>query len=103
MQVDFGPLERAVKFWMDDLDSSNVKPTLREISKGWRIQLVDDGSSIDMGGAFYSQSFDQCVEWTDKYLKSWPDCRRSAWDMWDFKYRRDAEKFITLFHLSCPQ
>jgi hypothetical protein len=26
-----------------------------------------------------------------------------SWDMWDFKNRSDAEKFITVFHLSWAQ
>jgi hypothetical protein len=28
---------------------------------------------------------------------------RMAWDMWDFKHRRDAEKFLTVFHLAWQQ
>ena len=39
----------------------------------------------------------------EEKLKDWPNCNRMAWDMWDFKSRREAEKFITLFHLSWDQ
>jgi hypothetical protein len=46
---------------------------------------------------------DDIVEWTDKELTKWKDCRRIAWDMWQFKSKREAEKFITLFHLIWQQ
>ena len=49
---------------------------------------------------YNSMSLDKCVIWTEEKLQDWPECVRMAWDMWDFKHREDAEKFITLFHLS---
>ena len=32
-------------------------------------------------------------------LKNWTNVRRMAWDQWNFKYKKDAEKFVTLFNL----
>jgi len=107
MQADFRPLERAVKIWMDDLRTSIVKPTLTKGFNGhWTLQLVDvDLVDTAQGLLMYgtSHGLDRAVEWTTERLASWDNCRRMAWDMWDFKHRKDAEKFITLFHLSWYQ
>jgi len=40
-----------------------------------------------------------CLEWTDSTLNNWEVCRRLARDMWHFKSKNDAEKFLILFHL----
>ena len=102
---------QAVMFqWQDRV--SVINPKLRRLSNviyKWRLQLVDEDGVLSNGGDFYgmpgynSTSLDNCVNWTASKLKDWPDCNRMAWDMWDFKHRKDAEKFITLFHLSWVQ
>jgi hypothetical protein len=43
------------------------------------------------------------INWTTEQLSTWPDCRRISWDMWEFKRRKDAEKFKTLFILKWAQ
>ena len=43
------------------------------------------------------------INWAAEQLASWPNCKRKSWDMWDFKHRRDAEKFKTLFTLKWAQ
>lgn len=81
---------------------SVIKPTLHRRANGpnywYRLQLVEETD-----GNVNNQTFDNCVKWTEERLKEWPDCTRKAFDMWDFKHRKDAEKFITLFHLSWEQ
>ena len=102
---------QAVMFEWQDRDTV-VKPKLRELSNSkykWRIQLVDEDSFLSNDGDFVRESgfnsseFDSCVKWADEKLEEWPDTVRMSWDMWDFKHRKDAEKFITLFHLSWHQ
>lgn len=44
-------------------------------------------------------SLDDRVEWTTSELAKWPNVTRMAWDMWQFKHKRDAEKFIVLYNL----
>ena len=102
---------QAVMFkWKDR--QSVIKPKLRQLSNAkhkWRIQLVDEDSFLSNGGdfagmsGFYSSELDACVKWTEEKLEEWPDTVRMAWDMWDFKDRRDAEKFLTVFHLTWQQ
>ena len=96
---------QAVMFkWKDRL--SVIKPTLKRRANGpnywYRLRLVDE---TDEGNpnTWYNQQFDKCVNWTTEKLQGWPDCKRMSHDMWDFKHRKDAEKFITLFHLSWQQ
>ena len=101
---------QAVMFKWQDRDIV-IKPKLRQLTGrySWRLQIVDEDSFLANGGdfagmpGFNSSELDTCVNWTEEKLKEWPDCVRMSWDMWDFKHRQDAEKFITLFHLSWAQ
>ena len=92
--------------WKDCI--SVIKPTLHRRANGpnywYRLQLVEDWGTVDDAGNHYpTRNLDNCVLWVEEKLKEWPNCDRKAWDMWDFKSRRDAEKFLTLFHLSWEQ
>lgn len=87
---------------------SVITPTLHRRANGpnywYRLQLIENFGTVDDAGNHYpTRALDKCVDWVEEKLKDWPDCNRKAWDMWDFKHRKDAEKFITLFHLSWPQ
>lgn len=106
----FDDLQAVIFKWQDR--DTVIKPKLRRLSNvkhKWRIQLVDEDSSLFNGGdfagmpGFNSSGLDSCVKWTEEQLKSWPNTVRMAWDMWDFKHRKDAEKFLTVFHLTWPQ
>jgi hypothetical protein len=90
---------------------SVIKPTLKRRANGpnywYRVHLVEDFGS-DIANEFVTDHFnninlDNCVKWVEKKLKDWPNCNRMAHDMWDFKHRKDAEKFITVFHLAWEQ
>jgi hypothetical protein len=83
-----------------------IKPVLTKVKNQWRLTLEEEWHH-DSGGSYTINSgsvmLDDIVEWTEKELTKWKDCNRTAWDMWQFKYKRDAEKFITLFHLIWQQ
>ena len=80
---------------------SVIKPTLnRRNNHCYRLQFVEE---TDDGSTLITTNLDDCVDWAAERLKDWPNCKRMAWDMWDFKHRKDAEKFITIFHLSWAQ
>jgi hypothetical protein len=85
--------------------NSVIKPTLHRRANGpnywYRLQLVEE--TDDEYVKYPGLTLDYCVKWVESQLKDWSDCHRKAWDMWDFKHRRDAEKFITLFHLLWEQ
>jgi len=84
----------------------SIKPVLTKVKNQWRLTLEEEWYH-DSGGSYTINSgsvmLDDIVEWTEKELTKWKDCNRTAWDMWQFKYKRDAEKFITLFHLIWQQ
>ena len=103
MRVDFRLLEQVVKGWVEESLRSMIKPTLHKAFNGhWTLQLVDveDEYPVATFANIPSNKLDRAVEWTTKHLEGWDNCRRMSWDMWDFKHKHDAEKFITLFHLS---
>ena len=95
---------QAVMFKWKDY-TSVIKPKLdcRGIGTGvrwWRVQLVEEFDDVLI---WTTPKLDSCADWVDKTLKDWPNVKRMSFDMWDFKHRKDAEKFITLFHLSWEQ
>lgn len=50
-----------------------------------------------------SREFDEGINWSKEQLASWPDCQQVTWNKWQFKHRKDAEKFKTLFTLKWAQ
>ena len=91
---------QAVMFkWSERL--SVIKPTLHRRNNHWyRLQFVEE---MFDDSSHQTKKFNDCIVWTEEQLKNWSNCKRMAYDMWDFKHRKDAEKFITLFHLSWAQ
>jgi len=86
-----------------------IKPILKKIKNHWTLTLEEEWYH-DAGGSYTMSTMDTgsimldtIVEWTEKELTKWKDCRRTAWDMWQFKSKREAEKFITLFHITWAQ
>ena len=97
---------QAVIFQWRDQGNLMIKPKIFRRAKGpnycYRLQFVDE-SDPKSSQSWYNLKFEDCMQWTEKSLKTWPDCYRKTFDTWDFKQRRDAEKFITVFHLAWPQ
>ena len=42
----------------------------------------------------------EVIDWATEQLDTWPNCKRTAWDRWEFKNLRDSQKFKTLFLLT---
>lgn len=106
MNTAFDQLDKVFRSWTERF--SVINPTLHRRANGpnywYRLQLVEDFGSVDDAGNHYpTRKLDECVKWVEEKLKGRDNCTRMAWDMWDFKNRKDAEKFITLFHLSWEQ
>jgi hypothetical protein len=95
-------IQPTYKHWRDLLEEGpvfvvNIHKTPNFGKLGWRIRITEQN------GFSYHEGFDECIEWATVQLALWPDCKRKSWDMWDFKHRRDAEKFRTLFTLKWAQ
>jgi len=99
LNLDFSELDKVLKKWA--LEQPMIKPTLhRRSNHWWRLQVVEEA---EPGMVWYNQKLNDCVEWSAEKLKDWPNVKRMSFDMWDFKSKKDAEKFITFFHLSWQQ
>ncbi len=60
----------------------------------WLCQIrIRDELNLDIS------ALNEVIDWTTEQLASWPDCKRTAWDRWDFKKLSDSQKFKTLFLL----
>lgn len=106
MNTTFDELDKVIQRWLRATVDPMIKPTLNRRAKGpnywYRLQFVN-AADPDVSRGWYDQKFEDCIRWVEEKLKNWPDCQRRGFDFWDFKHRRDAEKFITLFHLSWVQ
>lgn len=103
MNTALDELQAVVFKWNER--QSVIKPKLdcKGIGTGvrwWRIQLVEES---DDDSTWTTTKLNDSVEWASETLTDWPNVKRMAFDMWDFKHRKDAEKFITVFHLSWQQ
>ena len=98
-------LEAVVFQWRDQCNTK-INPVIFQMANNtchrYRLQFVDeDDPQVSRG--WRSQKFEDCMQWAELTLSSWPDCSQTKFDTWDFKYRNDAEKFATVFHLSWQQ
>lgn len=88
----------ALKEFMDR--GPQIKPMLRLAKRIWVMQIkIDWGMFDDYGNPWGTPSLDARVIWAAHQLETWENVSRQSWDMWHFKHKRDAEKFITLYNL----
>lgn len=92
-------LDQVMQEWAKSRQPT-IKPVLRKrnvgIYSGWELRLVEEWpDDMHIG----SSTLDEKVAWTTQTLKTWDSATRTAWDMWKFDSKREAEKFITLFTL----
>lgn len=80
-----------------------IKPKLYKFGKHtWAICLEEQWSdTIEWQGD--SRNLDASVEWCEKTLETWKNCKRQSWDTWSFDSKKNAEKFITYYNMACPQ
>ncbi len=85
-----------------------IKPRLFKSRNKWQILLEEIWpwlGYLDVKGPltqFRSSRLDNSVEWCEKTLRTWKNCRRESCDTWSFNSKKDAEKFITYYNLACP-
>lgn len=87
----FEPAYDELKYMLDQ--GPNIVAKLSHRGKFWCVSLEEDTSHDG------STKLDERVRWAKEQLEDWPATSRMAWHMWYFGYRRDAEKFITLYNL----
>lgn len=78
-----------------------IKPIISV--KGKKTVLAFEEYFNDSGEYSAFKFLDNIIDEINKELENWKDVRRIAFNMWEFRRRQDAEKFLTLFHLKWPQ
>jgi hypothetical protein len=82
-------------------DAFNREPiiTLKVIprEKKWEVSFEEQ---LHLGYFTNSIWLEDVIPWADKTLERWKDCNRISENTWEFKSKKDAEKFQTLFYLS---
>jgi hypothetical protein len=80
------------------VDAPVIKPVLTHATgPNWLLTLAEEWPN-DFNNINLSLLANR-VEWTDNSLNNWEGCRRLGWNIWNFKSKNDAEKFLILFHL----
>lgn len=81
-----------------------IKPVISKKTNSWAVTLQEEWQSVDDAGNYYhSSELDNKVEWVADELERWDSATRASWDMWYFKSKREAEKFITFYTLAWAQ
>ena len=93
-------LDEVMKVWAES-SLPTIRPKLYQgQNRKWHIRLIEEFASVDDAGNHYNSSkLDERVNWALQTLETWKTAHRTAWDMWYFNSKRDAEKFITVYYL----
>jgi len=86
--------------WKDIMENGpRIYAKLIKTGRYWTLAVEEDWQSVDDAGNYVNSSqHDNIINWADEELKKWK-CRRTAWHMWEFQSKREAEKFITFYNL----
>lgn len=73
-------------------------PVLVRRRNKWEVTIQQN---FPIENYFYplEDELDEAVEWSFNQLKNWKEVTRTAHDSWEFKRKRDAEKFQVIFNL----
>jgi len=89
-------LEQVLRGWRSE---SSIKPTLvHATGPNWILTLTEEWPDDLNHGS--THLLDDCVEWATEKLQPNSKCTRIAWNIWNFKTKKEAEKFLTMFYLS---
>jgi hypothetical protein len=76
-----------------------IRPVLKLVKRTWVLEIKADWGIFKVDRSYETHGLDERVVWTTCQLENWKNVSRQAWNMWHFKHKRDAEKFITLYNL----
>jgi hypothetical protein len=94
-------LEQVMTGWAQALRDTVIKAlVVKSNNGGWNLTVFEDYSSQDDAGNYYpSSNLDKQIKWITEKLEGQENCLRQAWNIWTFKSKRDAEKFLTVYYL----
>jgi len=93
-------LDQVVKNWVMS-DQPDIKLLITKISNNsWRLDVEEQwDSGVDEYKYSGSLRLDQAVKWITKELESWPNVTRKSYTHWNFRSKKEAEKFKIVFGL----
>lgn len=80
----------------------SIKTSIKKNNRGWLLFIEEDWSNSSIELEYYDSDngLDQRCSWAATQLETWPNVNRCGWQDWQFKYKRDVEKFMTLYNLT---
>jgi|GEM_PF-6851684 len=109
--MNTNPWQHTLRMLQPDIDvlqefmnrGPQIKPKLRSAGRIWVLEINVDWGMFEVfhgrNDSWGTPNLDQRVIWSSKQLETWDNVSRQAWNMWHFKRKKDAEKFITLYNL----
>lgn len=98
--IQIQTLEDVMNVWAES-SAPAVRPHLyRGRNRKWHVCLLEDNADNNyVGNQYNSSSYDKKINWMFQILENCKTAHRTAWNMWYFDSKRDAEKFITMYYL----
>lgn len=91
-------LEKIMHQWANS-SKPTIIPKLFKLRRKWSVALEENWpDDIEINN--FSSSLDSKVSWAESILSTWKTAHRTSWDTWQFDSKLDAEKFITIYHLT---
>ncbi len=79
-------------------EGPSIIPLLEFKNNSWFLTLEelwgDEFLSVD------SQKLDDRLTWAKDELSAWPNVIQTAWNQWIFISKKEAEKFLVVYHLT---
>lgn len=77
-----------------------IYPDITQRGRNWEIRLQEGwDTELDFQPLIGGDKLGEAVNWTTEQLENWQGVKRMSYDIWQFKRKKDAEKFQTLFNL----
>ncbi len=93
-------LEPDYKILKDIMESGpKFFPDLSQRGRKWIIILQEEFNLINDHNYLVEDHLGEVVNWSTNQLVNWKNVRRIAYDQWEFKTKKDAEKFQVMFNL----
>lgn len=94
-------MESVIRTWVDKtaLEKITIEPRLYKRDRKW-VVILEEHWPFPEAPLRDSRFLDDRIEWAVDKLKSWPGCKRMAYDQFWFEKKIEADKFITLYTLT---
>lgn len=92
LEPDYGRLKEMLEKGLP------VSAKLSKKQNKWAVTIAEE-TMFSYRVIEFVNNLDEKIQWAVTQLNEWPNVNRMSYDTWFFRYKRDAEKFQTLFAL----